>query len=51
LVVVPEHKKLSGVLFKLYEKRYEEAKEIIWKIIEPKFEKGVSGFQSMKIGA
>ena len=49
LIVVPTHKKLSGVLFKLYENRFDEAKEIIWKIIEPKYEKGVSGFQSMKI--
>lgn len=51
LIAVPTHKKLSGVLFKFYENRFDKAKEIIWKMIEPKFEKGVSGFQSMKIGA
>lgn len=49
LAVVPRHKKLSGILFKLYEKRYDEAKEILWQHIRPKYEKGTSGFQSMKM--
>jgi RNA ligase len=48
LIVVPVHKKLSGVLFKLYENRINEAKEIVWKMIEPTYGTGVSGFQSMK---
>lgn len=48
LIVVPVHKKLSGVLFKLYENKIDEAKEMVWKMIEPKYEKGTSGFQSMK---
>jgi len=51
LEVVPKHKKMSGVLFKLYEQRPVSAAEIIWKMLEPKYEKGTSGFQSMKIGA
>ena len=50
LIVVPKYKKFSGVLFKLFEGRYIEAAEIVWKMLEPKYEKGVSGFQSMKIG-
>ena len=51
LIAVPRHKKMSGVLFKLFEQRYVSAAEIVWKMIEPKYEKGTSGFQSMKIGA
>jgi len=49
LLILPVYKKYSGVLFKIYENRYDEAKEIVWKILMPKYEKGVSGFQSMKI--
>lgn len=48
LSIVPKYKKISGVLFKLYENRLSEAKEIVWKMIMPKYEKGTSGFQSMK---
>jgi len=51
LAVVPRHKKMSGILFKLYEKRYDDAKQILWQHLRPKYEKGSSGFQSMKIEA
>lgn len=51
LHILPRYKKMSGVLFKIWEQRPVSAAEIIWKIIEPKFEKGQSGFQSMKIEA
>ena len=49
LLAVPKHKKMSGVLFKLYEQKWVSAAEIIWKMLEPRYEKGNSGFQSMKI--
>ncbi len=47
--ILPRHKKMSGVLFKIWEQKPVTAAEIIWKMLEPKFEKGYSGFQSMKI--
>ena len=49
LYILPRHKKMSGVLFKIYEQKPITAAEIIWGMLEPKFEKGYSGFQSMKI--
>jgi RNA ligase len=50
LMVIPVHKKLSGILFKLYENQVEEAKKLVWKMIEPKYQRSISGFQSMKMG-
>jgi len=51
LEVVPRHLKLSYILFKIYENKINEAKERIWKMIEPKYKNNTSGFQSMKIDA
>lgn len=51
LYILPRHKKIAGVLFKIWEQKPVSAGKIIWKMLEPKFEKGQSGFQSMKIEA
>ena len=51
LHILPRHKKMAGVLFKIWEQRPVSAAEIIWKMLRPKYADGPSGFQSMKIEA
>jgi len=47
--ILPTYKKFSGPLFNLFDKKYDTFEKAIWKMLEPKYEKGFSGFQSMKI--
>lgn len=44
----PENKKISGLLFSMHKDDMNRVKESIWKRLKPKYEKGESGFQSMK---
>ena len=43
-----QHNKYSSILFALYNNNQNGASKIIWKMIRPKYVKGISGFQSMK---
>jgi RNA ligase len=51
LHILPRHKKMAGILFKIWEQKPVSAAVIIWKMLRPKYADGPSGFQSMKIEA
>jgi len=46
MMVLPKYKEFSGMLFRI--EKGESIDALVWKRLKPEYEKGVTGFQSMK---